>query len=116
MSVTDELIAAAGPGRVYPLGEVPADPGYPYRVIGYAAEPAATRTLDDRGRPRHRFTVQHFAKTAELLEEEATRTREAFDGRYLEFAASVSSWQVGNRPGRDPDDHGVLYLLHVYEF
>ena len=70
MSVTASLVtlrATAG-GRVYALGSVPASPGYPYTVIGYAPNAPAVRNTLAQGDPIRRFTVQHFGQTTDSVE------------------------------------------------
>ena len=119
MSTTDDLVAlreAAG-GRVYSVGSVPPKPAlkYPYVVIGYAPGQPATRDLGGSGEPEPRFTVQHFGKTEDGLEDIASLTFTTFDN--AEIYPGRTCWQELATPVfRDADDHGVLNLTHTYRY
>jgi hypothetical protein len=116
MSTTDDLVAqrvTAG-GRVYAAGSVPASPGYPYTVVGYAPNAPVTRTLNAAGDPVRRFTVQHFGRTANAVEDAAAKTFAAFDGK--SFGGDVCTQELATPLTRDPDDQGVLSTTHTYRF
>lgn len=116
MSVTDDLVTMAGstPERVYPVGKVPTSPVYPYRVIGYAPNAPVVRSQLGDGDPLRRFTVQHFARTADGLEDIADATFATFDGKTVDGA--VCTQEIATAPTRDPDDRGVLSTTHTYRF
>lgn len=116
MSVTDELVTqrqAAG-GRVYAIGSVPASPGYPYTVIGYAPNAPVVRTADGAGDRVRRFTAQHFGRTDDSVEDVADATFAAFDGKRVDGDLCVQ--EVATTITRDPDDQGVLTITHTYRF
>ena len=116
MSTTDDLVAlrqVAG-GRVYAMGAVPANPTYPYLVIGYAPAAPVVRDLAGGGDPERRFTVQHFDRTIHGVEDHAARSFSTFDGR--EVDGNVC-WQETATPAyRDADDNGVLSIVHTYRY
>lgn len=116
MSTTADLVTMAGGGaaRVYALGKVPASPTYPYRVIGYAPTAPLVRDSLLGGDPLRRFTVQHFARTADGLEDVADATFATFDGQSI--GGDVCTQEIATTPDRDPDDRGVLTTTHTYRF
>lgn len=117
MSVTADLVAARKVGgftRVYPMGAVPALPGYPYVVIGYAPNVPVVRSQLGDGDPVGRFVVQHFGKSADSVEDQAAITFATFDGQA--FAGNVVTQEVATTVDRDPDDRGVLTTTHTYRF
>ena len=117
MTVTADLVAARKVGgftRVYPLGAVPTLPQYPYVVIGYAPNAPVTRTMNAAGDPVRRFTVQHFARTADVVEDQAAVTFATFDGK--SFAGNVVTQEVATLVDRDADDNGVLSITHTYRY
>jgi hypothetical protein len=117
VSVTADLVAARKVGgftRVYPVGEVPATPGYPYVVIGYAPNAPVVRTQDAAGDPIRRFFVQHFGRTANGVEDQGAISIATFDGQPI--GGDVCQLEVATLPGRDPDDRGVLTTTHTYRF
>jgi hypothetical protein len=117
VSVTADLVTArkaAGFTRVYPIGAVPAGPTYPYVVVGYAPNAPTVRRLSGSGDPNERFTVQHFGRTADSVEDVATDTFTTFEGREINGAVC---WQETATPlYRDPDAAGVLSTTHTYRF
>jgi hypothetical protein len=100
--------------RLYKAGAVPDRPAYPYRVLGYAPAPPVVRNQLGQGDPVGRFYVQHFARTADSLEDVADDTFTAFDGKA--FAGNVVSQEIATPIDRDPDDRGVLTTTHTYRF
>lgn len=100
--------------RVYQLGAVPTTVVYPYVVIGYAPNAPVVRTQDAAGDPVGRFTVQHFGRTADAVEDQAAITFATFDGKPV--AGDVCTQEVATLPDRDPDDRGVLSITHTYRF
>lgn len=116
MSLTADLVAirAAAGGRVYPIGAVPTSPIYPYSVVGYAPNAPTVRDLGGSGDPTERFTVQHFGRSADSVEDIAAGSFVAFDGKPI---AGQTCWQETATPiFRDPDNAGVLTTTHTYRF
>lgn len=117
MSTTADLVTmrkAGGFTRVYPLGGVPSQPSYPYVVIGYAPNAPFVRTANGAGDPLRRFTVQHFSRTADGLEDVSEATFATFDGQPIDGDVCVQ--EIATTPDRDPDDRGVLFTTHTYRF
>lgn len=117
MSVTGDLVAARKVGgfiRVYPVGAVPASPAYPYVVVGYAPNAPEVRTLDGSGDPLRRFTVQHFGKSADSVEDQAAITFATFDG--VQVDGDTCTQEIATPIYRDPDATGVLSITHTYRF
>lgn len=117
MSVTGDLVTmrkAGGFTRVYPLGEVPTSPVYPYVVISYAPNAPVVRTQDQDGDPVRRFVVQHFGRTADGVEDIASATFTTFDGKA--FGGDVVTQEVATLVDRDANDRGVLSTTHTYRF
>lgn len=106
--------------KVYPIGSVPASPGYPYSVIGVTSEAAENYTLDaHHGTRNYRIWVQSFGKTAES----ALAYNDAADANLLDQSLTVAGFdcgpirvQVGAAMTRDPDDEGVVGVTSAYIF
>lgn len=123
MTTIDELIdmlESAGVDRVYKLNEVPPKPQRPYAVLSHAPAAPQVRTLDGSGDPAGRFTVQHFGKTADSIDLDggiSGLTFAAFDGKELPLPGEPVAWQeIATSPYRDPDEQGVLNVLHTYRY
>jgi hypothetical protein len=117
VSVTADLVAArkvGGSTRVYPVGEVPATPQYPYVVIGYAPNAPVVRNQLGQGDPIRRFFVQHFGRTANGVEDQAAISIATFDGKPV--SGDVCQLETATLPDRDPDDRGVLFTTHTYRY
>lgn len=117
MSLTSTLVALRKVGgftRVYPMGGVPATPGYPYVVIGYAPNAPEVRDLGGSGEQLRRFTVQHFGKTSDSVEDQADTTFATFDGKQVDGETCLQ--EIASPLFRDPDDAGVLSTTHTYIF
>lgn len=117
MSVTADLVAARKVGgftRVYPMGEVPGSPTYPYVVIGYAPNAPIVRTQIGEGDPIRRFVVQHFGRTSNSVEDQAAITFATFDGQAI--SGDMCEQETATVISRDPDDRGVLTTTHTYRF
>lgn len=115
MSVTADLVTARKVGgftRVYPVGAVPQSPTYPYVVIGYAPNAPVVRNMLGGGDQIGRFTVQHFGRLADAVEDQAAITFATFDGKT--FGGNVVSQEVATTVDRDADDSGVLTTTHTY--
>ena len=98
--------------RVYPVGQVPPKPTYPYTVIGYAPNAPVVRSMLGGGDVVGRFFVQHFATSIDALEGEAAITFATFDGKT--YGGNVITQEVATPISRDPDDRGVLSITHTY--
>ena len=109
---------AVGISRVYKLGAVPDSPAYPYAVVGLGSPDAQGRTLDGSAWTDRRFTVQMFGRTHDSVLDLALLADAAFEAQTLtEFDDSPLSWrELSTPPYRDPDDAGVLSILHTYRF
>ena len=120
MSVLDALVGALveeDSTRVYKLGEVPDSPGYPYRVVSHAPGAPLVRDLGGSGDPAGRFTVQHYGKTSDSLDAVTAHTFATFDGKELALPGAPVAWQeLATNAYRDPDDRGVLNVLHTYRY
>jgi hypothetical protein len=120
VTVLDDLVTvrkSAGFTRVYKIGEVPANPTYPYAVMGYAPDAPLVRSLTGDGKRLDRFTVQHFGRTADSVADVADQSFALFDGKHLPLTDSPMAWQeIATLPDRDADDYGVLGITHTYRF
>lgn len=116
MSVVTDLAGLLGgtAARVYPIGRVPANPIYPYRVVGYAPNAPVTRTINGAGDRVRRFTVQHFGKTADSVEAVADDTFVTFDGQHID--GDLCTQEIATLVDRDADDNGVLSTTHTYRY
>lgn len=118
MADLDTLVStmqARGVARVYKLGEVPAKPTYPYAVVGLGTPDRVARTTDGRGADLHRATAQFFGHDIDGVLEIATKGD--LDGARLPLSSSpLVERELGTSPYRDPDDQGVITILHTYRF
>lgn len=116
MSVVGDLVTMAGgsAARVYKIGSVPANPSYPYRVIGYSPNAPVVRTVNGAGEQVRRFTVQHFGRSADSVEAVADATFATFDGQRI--GDDVCTQELASTITRDPDDEGVLSTTHTYRY
>ena len=116
MSVVGDLVTMAGgpAARVYKMGAVPAGPTYPYRVVGYSPNAPVQRSMNGDGDQARRFTVQHFGRSAESVEESADATFATFDGKSI--GGDMCTQEIATTITRDPDDSGVLSTTHTYRF
>lgn len=112
-----DALVAGGIARVYKLGAVPASPVSPYVVVGSAPAAPQTRFNDGSGDREGRFTVQHFGKSADVLDDLAALTFATFDAKPLPLPGAPVAWQeIATTPHRDPDTQGVLSVLHTYRY
>lgn len=111
-------LVSAGVTRAYKLGQVPASPGYPYAVLGMDAGTPNGRTADGKAGRVYRLTVQAFGRDIDGVLSVATKADQAFDGVALSDVAGapVSTRELSTSPFRDPDDLGVLNVLHTYRY
>lgn len=105
-------IQSAGVVRVYKLGEVPASPGYPYAVVGLASPDKIARTSDGLATNLDRFTVQFFGRDIDGVLDIAAKADR--DGKFID--GRLCTREISTSPYRDPDDSGVLAVLHTYQF
>lgn len=112
-----DALVAGGIARVYKLGAVPPKPEYPYAVVSSAVAAPQTRFNDGTGNPEGRFTVQHFGKSADVLDDLAALTFATFDAKPLPLPGTPVAWQeIATTADRDPDTQGVLSVLHTYRY
>lgn len=105
-------VTSAGATRSYKLGAVPASPTYPYAVVGLSTPDKIARGADGRAADLNRFTVQFFSHTLDAVLDLATTTD--LDGSF--FSGALVTRELTTQPYRDPDDSGVLTILHTYRF
>lgn len=113
-----DALVAGGVARAYKVDDVPDLPAYPYAVVSNAPGAPQVRRLSGSGDQTGRFTVQHFGKTAESVDALAAKTFATFEGKELaSLPGKPVAWQeIATTPYRDPDDQGVLNVLHTYRF
>lgn len=113
-TLTDVVTAVttAGVTRAYKLGAVPASPAYPYAVVGVGSPEKVARSTNGDAADLHRATVQFFGRTHDAVLDLATVGD--LDGTYL--GGNLVTRELGTTPYRDPDDAGVLSILHTYRF
>lgn len=107
---------AASIERVYPLGSVPKKPEYPYSVVSLGSPEDQGRTLDGGTWTDRRFVVQMFARTHAGLSDLAELWDDALkDRNLLDLDGEPFCWrEIATPPYRDPDDSGVLSIVHTY--
>jgi hypothetical protein len=108
----------AGVHRVYELNKVPSSPGYPYAVLGLDSGTPNGRTADSKAGKVHLFTVQLFGRDEDGLLDLAEMADTAFDGVAITELDDdpVAIRELSTSPYRDPDDSGVLNILHTYRY
>lgn len=111
-------LTSAGVVRAYKLGSVPTSPGYPYAVLSMDTGTPNARSLDMNAGKVYRLTVQCFGREDDSIRDLATKADAAFDGVALTDITDspVSTREIGTLPYRDPDDQGVLNVLHTYRY
>lgn len=115
MTTIAELVTAvtnAGVTRAYKLGAVPASPAYPYAVVGFSAPDKIARSANGQATELNRFTVQFFGRTLDAVLDLGTNAD--LDGDFINGA--LITRELTTPPYRDPDDSGVLTILHTYRF
>jgi hypothetical protein len=121
VSILDDLVTLAedaGINRVYAIGSVPATPTYPYVVVGAdTGTPGLRRVGGGSTRKERRVTVQVFGRTTGSVLNLADLADDAFEDKVLSALDggpfSMRELQTGIL--RDPDDNGVLSILHTYK-
>lgn len=103
-------LTTAGVTRVYKLNAVPASPTYPYAVVGLGSPDKIARTTNGDAADLYRATVQFFGHTHDSVL--ALATTGDLDGTYID--GYLVERELGTPPYRDPDDSGVLSILHTY--
>lgn len=111
-------LVASGVVRAYKLGDVPASPPYPYAVLTLNTGTARARGLDMKAGKTYRLSVQMFGREHDSVTDLAGIADEAFDGTPLDYIDGypVSVRELSTDPYRDPDDLGVLNVLHTYRY
>lgn len=121
MSTLDDLVAlavAAGAARAYAEGDVPPKPGYPYMVLSMDTGKAGRRRLGGGGGLKaRRVTVKMFGRTDDSVLAYADLADAAFEDKVLGTLPGrpFSIREMQSPIYRDPDDDGVLDLLHTYK-
>ena len=113
MSLLDDLVAAVQAGgvtRVSTLNEVPTSPGYPYAVVGLGSPDKVARTGDGAAGDLHLATVQFFGRDIDGVLDIADKGD--LDGQRVD--GRLVSRELASRPDRDPDDRGVVHILHAH--
>jgi len=111
-------LTTAGVSRAYKMGSVPASPTYPYAVLTLDAGTPNGRTADMHAGRIHRLSVQHFGRTQDAVLDLARLSDAAFEGVCLDDIDGdpVATRELTTGPYRDPDDQGVLDVLHTYRY
>lgn len=111
-------LTTAGVDRAYKLGSVPDSAVYPYAVLSLDAGRPNARSLTMEAGKVYELAVQCFGRTEDAVLALAQLTDDAFDGEALTdiTGSPVATRDLGTRPFRDPDDQGVLNILHVYHY
>lgn len=111
-------LTTAGVDRAYKLGSVPESPAYPYAVLSLDAGRPNARGLDMEAGKVYELAVQCFGRTQDAVRDVARLADDAFDGEALTdiTGSPVAVRELATRPFRDPDDQGVLNILHVYHY
>lgn len=120
MSDLDDLVGiatTAGMGRVYAVGSVPGSPSYPYAVLGCdTGTPGLRRAGGGTTRHDRRVTVQMFGRSDDSVIALAALADAAFEDKVLGAldGKPFSMRELQTPIVRDPDDQGVLNVLHTY--
>ena len=111
-------LTTAGVSRAYKLGAVPDSPAYPYAVLSLDTGRPRARTADLNASLSFEIAVQCFGRTEDAVRDIAGLADAAFDGAALDdiTGAPVAARELNTRPYRDPDDQGVLNVLHTYRY
>jgi hypothetical protein len=111
-------LLAAGVLRAYKLGSVPSAPAYPYASLALDSGTPNGRTADAKAGKIYRLTVQLFGREADAVTDLARLADVAFEGVALTDVAGspVCTREISTVPYRDPDDLGVLSILHTYRY
>lgn len=122
MSDLDLMVArltAAGALRAYKPNAVPASPAYPYMVVSLdTGQPANYSAAGTTTHLSRRISVQMIGKSWESVVDMARLADLAFrEVPLTEFpTAPFSQRELATDVTRDPDDDGLLYALHTYNF
>ena len=121
MSALDDLVAlatAAGAARAYAEGSVPPNAAYPYMVLSMDTGTAGIRRVGGGAtRKSYRMTVKMFGRSDDSVLAYADLADAAFEDKVLGTLPGrpFSIREMQTPIYRDPDDHGVLDLLHTYK-
>jgi hypothetical protein len=113
MSVLTDVVAAIKAGgvtRAYKMNEVPSTATYPYAVAGLTSPDKVARTADGAGADLYRATVQFFGRDIDGVLDIADKGD--LDGKYV--TGRLIARDMATPPDRDPDDQGVVSILHTY--
>lgn len=114
MSLLDDLVSAVEAGgvlRVYKLNEVPANPAYPYAVVGLGSPQKVWRTTNGAAGDLAMATAQFFSHDIDGALDIATLGD--LDGQFI--SGRLVSREAASPPYRDPDDEGVVTISHAYQ-
>lgn len=119
MALLDDLVTAVQAGgvtRVYKLNDVRNADGtpikYPYAVVGLGSPNKDSRTLNGQAADLDQATVQFFGRDIDGVLDIASAGD--LDGTYID--GRLVTRDLATRPDRDPDDLGVMQILHAYRF
>lgn len=121
MSVLDDVVTvikAAGMQRAYSIGSVPASPTYPYAVVGVdTGTPGLRRAGGGATKKDRRVTVQLFGRSDDAVLDYARLADLALEDKVIgALPGRPFSYRELQTPiYRDPDDQGVLNILHTYK-
>lgn len=109
-----DLLTAVGAGgvdRVYKINEVPTSPTYPYAVVGLGSPDKVARTAEGTAADLNRCTAQFFGHDIDGVLDIAGKGD--LDGKFI--GGRLCTRELTTSPFRDPDDNGVLAVLHTYQ-
>ena len=116
MSALDDLLALVPTQvRAHKIGAVPPQPTYPYAVVSLQSPADLGRLLCGDTWTDQRFVVQMFGRDVDGVTWLAETFDDTFKDRILSLSDSPFSWrELAVGPSRDPDDGGVLSIVHTY--
>ena len=113
-----QLAVDAGISRAYEVNKVPTTRSWPYAVFSLSSPNDLGRTLDGSAWTDRRLVVQMFGKSHDSVTATADKADAAFKDQCLtDFPDEPFCWrEIATGPYRDPDDSGVLSIVHTYRF
>jgi hypothetical protein len=116
-AVVTALKAAWPQGRVYYVGEVPANPVTPYQVVSIAPGDPRNYKVGSRHTAKlFRTAVQNFGRNVAEVTFAAARAETALLDERPAAGYSPARRETATLPVRDPDDGGLLMVVHTYTF